>query len=95
MQASKNELLRKVYSLLVAEIEEFRSKTLSLDGAPERAVADHEAIVAAIRRRDVQGARTAMINHLWVLYEEVREAAASQQVDGTSVLQGATRDAFR
>lgn len=95
MRASKNELLRKVYSLLVAEIAEFRAKTLSLDGAPKRASADHDAIVAAIGAGNVRGARTAMINHLWVLYEEVRQAAASQQPDRTSVLQGATRETFR
>jgi GntR family transcriptional repressor for pyruvate dehydrogenase complex len=95
MRAGKNQLLHKVYSLLVDEIAEFRSKTLGLDGAPARAVEDHEAIIDAVRRGDVEGARTAMINHLWVLYEEVREAATSQESNGATWIQGATRDVFR
>lgn len=93
MRASNNQLLRKVYSLLVVEIREFRSKTLGLDGAPARAVAGHEAVLAAIRCGDVVGARTAMVDHLLVLYEEVRDAAASQLADANE-LEGASRETF-
>jgi DNA-binding FadR family transcriptional regulator len=84
-----NLLLHKVYSLLVDEIVEFRAKTLGLDGAADRAVADHEKIVDAIRRRDAPGARSALIAHLWVLYEEVREAASATRAEG------APRNAFQ
>ncbi len=94
LRASKNHLLRKVYSLLVVETTEFRSNTLGLDGAPARAAAGHEAILTAIRGGDIGGARGAMIDHLLVLYDEVRAAAASQQAEGSNELKGATRETF-
>lgn len=93
MRASNNQLLRKVYAMLVVEIREFRSRTLGLDGAAARAVAGHEALLTAIRRGDVGGARKAMVDHLLVLYQEVRDAAASQQADANE-LEGATRETF-
>lgn len=93
LHASGNRLLRKVYALLVDEVTEFRSKTLGLDGASDRAVAGHEAVLAAIRRGDAPGARAAMVDHLLVLYEEVREVARSQRADAGD-LRGATRETF-
>ena len=93
--ASQNRLLAKIYRLLTAEITEFRRKTLALAGAPDRAIADHGAILAAVQRRDPTAARKQMIDHLFVLYEEVREAATSQGGPaGEAAFEAVGRDAL-
>ncbi|MCW5716062.1 MAG: FadR family transcriptional regulator [Bauldia sp.] len=70
-----NRLLARFYGMLVAELTDFRRKTLARPGVPERSAAQHAAIVAAIRARNPRAARRAAIDHLWVLYEEIDAAA--------------------
>ncbi|HEC22897.1 MAG TPA: FadR family transcriptional regulator [Chloroflexi bacterium] len=41
-----------------------RSRTVAIPGVPERALEDHRAIVAALKARDPEAARQAMLNHL-------------------------------
>jgi GntR family transcriptional repressor for pyruvate dehydrogenase complex len=41
-----------------------RRRTARLDGVTERSTADHRRIVAALKARDVAGARQAMLDHL-------------------------------
>ncbi len=91
-EASGNRMLAMLYGQLVAEVLEFRQKTLALPWAPKRSAEGHEKIVDAIRGRDPRAARTAMLDHLWVLYGEVQEAAASQ--DGGAVTDLAPREAI-
>lgn len=76
--ASGNRMLATLYGELIPEVLEFRQKTLALPWAPKRSIKGHGEIVKAIRNRDPRAARVAMIDHLWVLYEEVHEAAAAQ-----------------
>jgi GntR family transcriptional repressor for pyruvate dehydrogenase complex len=76
MKASRSPLLDKMYGILVAEVTEFRRKTLALPGAAERSSHGHSLILQAVRRRDAVGARAAMLDHLWVVYEEIDAAAA-------------------
>ena len=82
-QASGNQLLAALYDQLVPEVLEFRRKTLALPHAPRRSVAGHISIAKAIRQHDPTAARRVMIDHLWVLYEEVHTMAA-HQVPGTA-----------
>ncbi len=80
--ASHNRLLSRLYSMLVAELTDFRRKTLARPEVPPRSAIQHAAIVTAIRNHDHRAARRAAIDHLWVLYEEVDAAAKANSVDG-------------
>lgn len=76
--ASNNPLLDRIYRLLVPELEEFRRKSLAVEDVAGRSQQAHAAIADAIRARDPQRARAALIAHLWTLYEEVASAAGSR-----------------
>jgi GntR family transcriptional repressor for pyruvate dehydrogenase complex len=43
---------------------ESRTQSLRQKGRPARSIDGHEAVVAALRRRDVEGASQAMYNHI-------------------------------
>jgi GntR family transcriptional repressor for pyruvate dehydrogenase complex len=75
-QASGNKVLRRMYAVLVADLTDFRRKTLALPWAPERSASGHSRIVDALEARDTTLARNAMADHLLVLYAEVGEAAS-------------------
>jgi GntR family transcriptional repressor for pyruvate dehydrogenase complex len=52
-----------------------RRRTARLDGMTERTVADHRRIVAALKTRDVAGARQAMLDHLANVEKKLRMIA--------------------
>jgi GntR family transcriptional regulator, transcriptional repressor for pyruvate dehydrogenase complex len=49
-----------------------RRRTARLDGVTERSTADHRRIVAALKARDVAGARQAMLDHLANVEKKLR-----------------------
>jgi GntR family transcriptional regulator, transcriptional repressor for pyruvate dehydrogenase complex len=49
-----------------------RRRTARLDGVTERSIADHRRIVAALKARDVAGARQAMLDHLANVEKKLR-----------------------
>jgi GntR family transcriptional repressor for pyruvate dehydrogenase complex len=77
--AAHNDLLDSLYELLVAELTDFRRKTLALAGAPARSAAGHATILSGVAAGDASTAREAMLDHLWVLAEEVHEAAGGSR----------------
>ena len=80
--ASKNELLRNVYGMLVPQLVDYRRKSLALVGAPERSSCDHFAIARAVRRRDPREGREAALSHLSSLYQELLAAGGSGGMGG-------------
>lgn len=90
MAASGNPLVRRLYEVLIAELTDFRRRTLALPWAPERSVKGNAAILDGVRRGEAALARSAMIEHLWVLYTEVGESALA----GAVGLNLAPREAF-
>ena len=78
MAAARNRFVSGAYEVLIHELTDFREKTLALPWASDRSVRGHEAIVGAIRGRAPIEARKAMAEHLWVLYSEIEQAAASE-----------------
>src|SRR3954452_20221947 len=70
---SRNRFLSGAYAVLIAELTDFREKTLALPWAPDRSVKAHAAIVRAVRERAPVAAREAMAEHLWVLYTEIQD----------------------
>jgi GntR family transcriptional regulator, transcriptional repressor for pyruvate dehydrogenase complex len=84
-RASGNGVLQRIYAILIADLTDFRRKTLALPWAPERSVAGHEKIVDALAARDTTLARNAMADHLLVLYAEVGEAVADTGLEAVSL----------
>jgi GntR family transcriptional repressor for pyruvate dehydrogenase complex len=78
MAAARNRFVQGAYDVLIAELTDFRRKTLALPWASDRSVKGHAAIVRAIRGHVPAAAREAMAEHLWVLYSEIEEAAAAE-----------------
>ncbi len=79
--AAHNDVLQQLYDPLVSTLAEFRRRTLSLAGAPERSGHDHGSIVAAIQRGDGAAARRAVVRHLGTLYEEILGARSGTEPD--------------
>ncbi len=75
--AARNPFLQRMYDVFIAELTTFRRNTLALPWAVSRSAKGHAAIVAALRARDPAAARRAMIDHLWVLYDEVHASATA------------------
>jgi GntR family transcriptional repressor for pyruvate dehydrogenase complex len=82
--AAGNVVLSKLYRILIPEMHEFRRKTHALAGASERSVMGHARILEAVRIRDPVSARTAMVEHIWWLYESVHLAGRSKHSDISS-----------
>jgi GntR family transcriptional repressor for pyruvate dehydrogenase complex len=78
MAAARNRFVQGAYEVLIAELTDFRRKTLALPWAGDRSVKGHAAIVRAIRGHAPAAAREAMAEHLWVLYSEIEETAAAE-----------------
>jgi DNA-binding GntR family transcriptional regulator len=64
-----------MYGLLTPGLVQYRQMSLALPGSPHRSAGDHMAVVEAIEAKDPSRARDAAVDHLWVLYSEVTEAA--------------------
>ena len=70
-----NEVLSRVYGILVPQLVDYRRKSLALEGASERSSHDHLRIVDAIKAGDPAQAREAALAHLSSLYREVIDAS--------------------
>lgn len=75
--AAHNEALERMYSLLVAQLLDYRTKSLALEGAPRRSASDHLDIWKAVGSRDPERARQSVLAHLASLYSEVQEAGGT------------------
>jgi GntR family transcriptional repressor for pyruvate dehydrogenase complex len=73
--AAHNPLLGKIHAMLIPELTHFRQMTLAVPRVAERSASAHAAVIDAITARDPASARTAMTDHLWVIYEDVASAA--------------------
>jgi GntR family transcriptional repressor for pyruvate dehydrogenase complex len=78
IRAARNRFVQRAYEVLIAELTDFRRKTLALPWAGERSVRGHAAILRAVRGHEPALARDAMAEHLWVLYSEIEESAAAE-----------------
>lgn len=77
VSAARNRFASRLYEVLIAELTDFRRKTLALPWAAARSAQGHAAIAEAIAHHDPKAARAAMAEHLWVLYEEILQTAAT------------------
>ena len=62
--ASRNSVVLKVLDLLMDLLRETRERSLQLLGRPQRSLAGHRQILAAIKKGDAAAAETAMRHHI-------------------------------
>ena len=63
-RATRNRAVVSIMATLNDLLVESRTRTLNQNGRPIRSIAGHEAVVAALRRRDASGAAEAMREHI-------------------------------
>jgi GntR family transcriptional repressor for pyruvate dehydrogenase complex len=69
-QAARNTVILKVLDMLMDVLRESRERSLQVGGRPQKSFAGHRRILAAIKRRDVAAAQSAMAAHL----QEIEDA---------------------
>lgn len=62
--ASGNSVVLKVLDVVMDMLRETRARSLQTEGRPQKSFAGHRRILGAIKRRDAQGAETAMRQHI-------------------------------
>jgi len=67
--ASGNSVVLKILDVLMDLLRETRERSLQVEGRPQKSIAGHRRILAAIKRHDAMGAELAMRRHI----EEVSE----------------------
>jgi GntR family transcriptional regulator, transcriptional repressor for pyruvate dehydrogenase complex len=73
-RATQNSVVIRIMATLNDLLIESRKLTLKQKGRPERSIQGHEAVVAALRRRDADAASLAMLMHIEQIAELMRHA---------------------
>jgi len=71
--ASDNSVVLKVIDILMDLLRDTRARSLQVEGRPQKSLSGHRRILAAIKRHDVEGAKSAMRRHLEDVEEIVLE----------------------
>jgi GntR family transcriptional repressor for pyruvate dehydrogenase complex len=71
--AARNPILSRFMASISRLGRASRARTVEIPGVPEQSLADHEAIVAALKARDPQAARQAMLHHLNHVEKELKQ----------------------
>ena len=77
-RATKNRVVIRIMATLNDLLIESRKLTLKQKGRPARSLEGHEAVVAALRRRDPDGAAHAMHNHIDQIAELMEHAGSAR-----------------
>jgi len=72
--ASGNSVVLKVLDVLMDLLRDTRERSLQLEGRPQKSVAGHRRVLAAIKRRDAEAAKAAMRRHI----EDVEEIVLNE-----------------
>lgn len=62
--ASENSVVLKVLDVLMDLLRETRERSLQVEGRPQKSLAGHRKVLAAIKRRDAAAAEAAMRRHI-------------------------------
>ena len=73
-RSAHNQAITRIVHALVDLLTESREVSLQTPGRPQRSQRDHERVLRAIQRRDSEGARRAMLDHLAAVERLVRGA---------------------
>jgi DNA-binding FadR family transcriptional regulator len=63
-RATRNRVVMSIMATLNDLLVDSRTQSLNQKGRPARSIDGHVAVVAALRRRDMEGASEAMYNHI-------------------------------
>jgi GntR family transcriptional repressor for pyruvate dehydrogenase complex len=63
-RSTRNRVVMSIMATLNDLLVESRTQSLKQKGRPARSIDGHESVVAALRRRDAEGASQAMYNHI-------------------------------
>ena len=72
--ASGNSVVLKVLDLVMDLLRETRERSLQVEGRPQRSLAGHRRILAAVKKRDAEAAEVAMRRHI----QDVEEIVLSK-----------------
>ena len=72
--ASGNSVVLKVLDILMDLLRDTRERSLQLEGRPQKSLAGHRKILAAIKKRDAEAAKAAMRRHI----EDVEEIVLNE-----------------
>jgi GntR family transcriptional regulator, transcriptional repressor for pyruvate dehydrogenase complex len=72
--ASGNSVVLKVLDVLMDLLRDTRERSLQLEGRPQKSLAGHRKVLAAIKRRDAEAAKAAMRRHI----EDVEEIVLNE-----------------
>ncbi|HMC78911.1 MAG TPA: FadR/GntR family transcriptional regulator [Vicinamibacterales bacterium] len=78
-RATRNRAVMRIMGALNDLLVESRALTLKQKGRPERSIAGHEAVVAALRRRDPDAAARAMHMHI----DQIAELLQTDDANGS------------
>jgi GntR family transcriptional repressor for pyruvate dehydrogenase complex len=81
-RATRNRVVMRIMATLNDLLVESRKLTLKQKGRPQRSIQGHEAVVAALRCRDADGAARAMHLHIDQIAELLQHATARATGDG-------------
>lgn len=73
--ASGNSVVLKVLDMLMDLLRETRERSLQIEGRPQKSLAGHRRILAAIKRHDAEAAKAAMRRHIEDIEEIVLETS--------------------
>lgn len=77
--ASRNTLLSSFMNALGRLGMASRRRTVTLPGVPAQSIKDHEAIINALKARDPEAARQAMLAHLSNIEQKLKRVAGSNE----------------
>jgi GntR family transcriptional repressor for pyruvate dehydrogenase complex len=72
--ASGNSVVLKVLDVLMDLLRDTRERSLQLEGRPQKSLAGHRRVLAAIKKRDAEAAKAAMRRHI----EDVEEIVLTE-----------------
>jgi GntR family transcriptional repressor for pyruvate dehydrogenase complex len=76
--AAHNRAIVRIVSALVDLLGQSREESLLTRGRPQRSHQNHRRILAAIRRRDADGAYRAMLDHLAAVEKLVLDSSSKE-----------------
>jgi len=91
-ELSGNKKLLQVYRRLAGEIGRFQARTLALRGSLDGSVAEHRAILAAIRLRDVEKAAELTAAHIRVPAQRLHETLSEPSQSSAEMASGSFQD---
>jgi DNA-binding FadR family transcriptional regulator len=79
-RATRNRVVMSIMATLNDLLVDSRTQSLRQRGRPARSIEGHEAVVAALRRKDAEGASQAMYRHI----DQIADLQLHSQKDSTS-----------